>query len=127
MVRRLTGLLVLCVFTTVGGLAFAGTDPADKCVFQKAKAVGKKAQSIMKALGKNISKNPDTKLSANVSKAQSKLTKAFTKAESKGACQKTGDAAAIELKVDAFVIDCVGAVTPSPSGAFLDAGSSALD
>lgn len=91
----------------IGAPAQAGTDPTNKCVDSKAKAAGKKAQSLLKAIGKNLSKNPDTKLAANISKAQSKLTKGFTKAESKGSCFTTGDAATIEAKIDAFVDEVV--------------------
>lgn len=91
--------------------AQAGVDPADSCKDAKAKAVGKKAADLLKAYGKNLKKSDSARLAAGVSKAQSKLTKAFVKAEGKGGCATTGDAAAMESKVAAlsdFVLECMG-------------------
>jgi hypothetical protein len=58
---------------------------------------------LLKAYGKNIKKPNPAKLASDISKAQSKFTKGFVKAESKGGCVTTGDAATIEAKTDAFV------------------------
>jgi endonuclease/exonuclease/phosphatase family metal-dependent hydrolase len=77
---------------------------ADACKDAKAKAAGKKVASLLKTLGKNTRKTDPLKLAQDVSKAQSKLTKAFARAEEKGGCLTTGDAAAIEAKVDAFAV-----------------------
>jgi hypothetical protein len=85
----------------------AATDPADACTDAKAKAVGKKASALLKAFGKNIKKSNPLKLSMDVAKAQSKLTKAFVKAESKGGCATIGDVGAMEAKVDALVADAI--------------------
>jgi hypothetical protein len=90
----------------------AATDPADACTDAKAKAAGKKASSLLKAFGKNIKKSNPLKLSADVSKAQSKLTKAFAKAESKGGCATLGDVGAMEAKVDALVADAIDEINP---------------
>jgi endonuclease/exonuclease/phosphatase family metal-dependent hydrolase len=78
-----------------------------KCKASKARAAGKKAADILKAFGKNKKKPNISKLTQDVSKAQSKFTKAFAKAESTGGCETTNDAPAIEAKVDAFAADVV--------------------
>jgi hypothetical protein len=67
-------------------------------------------------------------LAADVSKAESKFTKGFTKAEDKaaGACPTSGDSGSIESKVNAFVLDVI-AELGSPSGAFIGSATSALD
>jgi hypothetical protein len=90
----------------------AATDPADACTDAKAKAAGKKASGLLKAYGKNIKKSNPAKLAQDVSKAQSKLTKAFVKAESKGGCATIGDVGAMEAKVDALVADAIDEINP---------------
>jgi hypothetical protein len=96
-------------------MAQAGTDPADACEAAKATAAGKKAAALLKAAGANLKKPDPAKLAASISKAQSKLTKAFSKAESKGGCPTTGDVGAIEAKVDAFADDAVEELDPPPT------------
>ena len=65
---------------------------------------------LILAFGKNL-KTPNVgKLASDISKAQSKFTKGFTKAEFSGSgaskgCQTIEDADDIEAKVDAFVVD----------------------
>jgi hypothetical protein len=90
----------LCV-----GSAVAASDPAASCTQKKAKAAGKKTNDILKGYGKHARKPNASKLASDISKAQSKFTKSFTKEESKGGCTTTGDAPMIEAKVDAFVDD----------------------
>jgi hypothetical protein len=63
----------------------------------------------MKAFGKNIKKPNAAKLATDVSKAESKYTKAFTKAEAKDGCPTSGDAEIMEFKVNALVTDVVAA------------------
>jgi hypothetical protein len=95
------------------GPARAGTDPAASCKAAKAKATGKKASSLMKAFGKNIKSPSPVRLAQSISKAESKFTKGFTKAESKGGCLTTADAGAIEAKVDALVADAIEDLGPT--------------
>jgi pimeloyl-ACP methyl ester carboxylesterase len=102
---RVAAAVTIAVLVAGGALAHAGTDPADACRDTKAKAAGKKAGALLKAYGKDAKKEDPVKLAASISKAQSKFTKSFNKAESKGGCLTTGDAGAIEAKVDAFVDD----------------------
>jgi hypothetical protein len=108
--------LGLGIFLVVG-TAHAATDLAGKCKDAKAKAAGKKASALLKAVGKNFKKSSLAKLASDVSKAQSKLTKSFVKAESKGGCLTVGDVSAIEGKIDAFVDDATGTVVSGPSNA----------
>jgi len=108
--------LIATVFFAAAAPALAASDPADACKASKAKAAGKKAASLLKAYGKNTKKPDGVKLGAGVSKAQSKFTKSFVKAESKGGCLTTGDVTQIEATVDAFVQMAVASVNESVCG-----------
>jgi hypothetical protein len=127
--RTLFVALAVGTLLLASASAQAGVDPQDACKDSKAKTTGKKASALLKAYGKNIKKSDPVKLSSSVSKAQSKFTKGFVKAEGKGGCLTTGDSGAIELKVDAFVFDVIEEINPpsSPSGAFLDVTAGGLD
>lgn len=129
MIRNLALALGVGMFLLAGTVSYAATDPVASCKEKKLKETGKKAFGLLKALGKNIKKNPDTNLAKNISKAQSKFTKGFSKAEAKGGCLTTDDSGAIETKVDLFVLDVICELSPpcSPSGAFLDASCGTLD
>jgi hypothetical protein len=127
MIKHLALALGLGMFLLSGSVVMAATDPADACKDAKLKTTGKKASGVLKALGKNIKKPNPAKLGSDISKAQSKMTKGFVKAEGKGGCDTTGDVGAVEAKVDAFALDVIGELSPSPSGAFLDAPAGALD
>jgi len=100
--------VIVGVWLLSGYAVYAGVDPANLCKEAKAKAAGKKASDLLKAFGKNQKKQDVGKLSSDISKAQSKFTKGFTKAEGKGGCLTSGDSDAIEAKVDTFVADVVG-------------------
>jgi hypothetical protein len=115
MMRTLALVIGLGAFLVAGPVQ-AGTDPADSCRDSKAKTAGKKASGLLKAYGKNIKKPNPVKLGQDVSKAQSKFTKGFVKAESKGGCSTTGDAATMEAKIDAFVDDAINDIDPPPCG-----------
>jgi hypothetical protein len=104
--------LVVALLTLSAPEAYAGTDPAAACTDAKAKAAGKKASDLLKAFGKNLKKPDPAKLSSAISKAQSKLTKAFVKAEAKGGCATVADVATVEAKVDALVADATDEINP---------------
>jgi len=106
--RTILTAIAVGVLVVASSAAYAGVAADAQCKEKKAKATGKKAADLLKALGKNVKKTDAAKLAQNISKAQSKFTKAFGKAEEKGGCDTTGDAAAIEAKVDAFVADTYG-------------------
>jgi hypothetical protein len=90
MVQRLGAALAALALTVGGSTAVqSAVDPADLCKDKKGKAAGKAALDLLKAYGKN-SKTPNgMKLASDLSKAQSKFSKGFTKAEfaSSGASQ----------------------------------------
>src|SRR5215510_9313389 len=75
-----------------------------KCQAAKAKAAGKKAGSKAKCQSKAVSKGMAVDPEC-LTKAEGKFSSSFMKAESKPPCATTGDAAAIEGKVDAFIAD----------------------
>jgi len=114
MLRKLVTAFALgfLVLVLAGSSVGAAVDAADLCKEKKAKAAGKKAFDLLKAFGKNQKKPNAAKLGSDVSKAQSKFTKGFIKAEGKGACQTSGDAQPVEEKVDAFVGDVIADSSP---------------
>ncbi len=126
MVKRIVLALGLGAFLLAGTAAMAGVAPDALCKDKKGKGTGKNADGLLKAFGKNCKVPNNTKLAFDISKAQSKITKAFTKAEGAGGCATTADVGAIENKVEAFVDDVLGEIGPSPSGAFIDGVASAL-
>jgi hypothetical protein len=131
MVKRIALALGMGVFLMAGTAAYAGVAPADNCKDKKLKEAGKKSLNLLKAFGKNMKKPNLLGLGRDVSKALSKFTKGFTKAEFKGSgatqgCATNGDAQAIQDKVDAFVEDVLDEIDVSPSGAFVDGMSGSL-
>ena len=111
----------------MGGPAHAATDPAAACKDTKAKTTGKKASALLKAYGKNIKKPDPAKLAGSISKAQSKMTKGFVKAESKGGCATTGDVGAIEAKTDGFAASCIEDIGGATCGNGIKGGSEECD
>jgi hypothetical protein len=90
-----------------------GTDP-NRCESDKIKAAAKK--TVCKcALESKQAARGGTIDPAKVAKCEATFSKSFAKAESKGACNTTGDAAAIEGKVDAFVADVDAELPPEPT------------
>jgi hypothetical protein len=90
------------------------------CQAAKIKATGKKAKCVLglraKVAGKGGSVDP-----LKLAKCTGKFGSAFTKAETKGGCETTGDVDDEETLVDAFVDDVDAELKGgSPSGAFLD-------
>jgi hypothetical protein len=121
---RTLGAIVLAIAFLAGSAAHAAVDPAVACRNSKAKATGKKASDVLKALGKNVKKPNGTKLAADISKAESKFTKAFTKAEAKaaGQCATSGDSGTIEDKVNALVVEVLGSMPPECGNNFQNPG-----
>jgi len=82
-----------------------GADPTRTCAKKKLGATGKKVSDKLKchatAAGKAVGVDV-----ACLAKAEGKFASAFTKAEAKGGCPTTNDAASVESLVD----DCVNAV-----------------
>jgi hypothetical protein len=118
MAKKLLGILAIALLTLGGTAAYAGVAPSSLCKDKKAKATGAKALGVLKAFGAN-QKTPNLgKLASDISKAQSKFTKGFTKAEFSGSgaskgCDIIEDADDIEAKVDALVADVLDELSPT--------------
>jgi hypothetical protein len=82
------------------------------CAGSKIKAESAAAFSLLKAHAKYKKKPDDAMLDADVSKANTKLSGLFQKAEKKGSCLTTGDADAIQRLVDAFVARTAASLYP---------------
>ncbi len=95
----------------------AATDAAaGNCTAKKLKAAGKKAAAKLKCEEK-AAKDAVSADGECTGKAETKFGDAFTKADAKPPCFATGDAAAIESKVDMFVSDMVTNLRPTPASA----------
>src|SRR5262249_40690599 len=108
----------------VGALTPATQDKAAvKCASTKIKAAGTKAQDKIKGAGTkaqdkikchSTSFGKGQAIDPNcLNKADIKFLKSFQKADAKGGCSVTGDAATIEAIVDGLVDDVVALLVPS--------------
>jgi hypothetical protein len=87
----------------------AANGPAAACAAAKRKAVGKKALDRMKcAATAAIRGTVDPHC---LQQAEDRFTRAFARAEQAGRCLTVGDAAALEVQVDEFVVGAVDAVS----------------
>lgn len=91
------------VFAAAGPLA---------CAERKAKGAGKYAGDALRAFGRFERAANAAVLVAQLSKAQSKLTKTFSKAEASGGCATEGDVGTIEAKAFAFINEARGYLAP---------------
>jgi len=112
MIKKVVMALGLGVFLAAGTVAYAGVAPDATCKDKKLKEMGKNSLNLLKAFGKNGKTPNTTALNSDISKAQSKITKGFTKAEDAGGCDTVGDVGAIESKDEAFVQDVLDELTP---------------
>jgi hypothetical protein len=80
------------------------TTAASKCSAKKIKLAGDKGGYKLKCHAKAIGKGEPVDAEC-LTKAEDKFVSGFTKEEAKGGCPTTGDAAAIEAAVDAYVDD----------------------
>jgi hypothetical protein len=117
MIKKVVLALGLGVFLAAGTTANAGALPDATCKDAKLKGMGGNASNLLKAFGKNIKAPNTAKLSGDISKAQSKMTKAFTKAEFAGSsasknCDTIEDVDEIEAKVEAFAEDVLDELEP---------------
>jgi hypothetical protein len=93
-------LAVFLLLETSGGTVEA----QNKCTGDKIKAACKKA-SCKAALEAKQAGYGGTLDPARMAKCEATFSTSFAKSEAKGGCTTTGDAAVIEAKVDAFVLD----------------------
>jgi hypothetical protein len=77
-VITVTVLVVALVCWSDGGRA--AVDAGDACKGAKAAATGKKAAGLLRAFGKNLHNPNPSKLSRDVSKAQSRFTEGLSRA-----------------------------------------------
>ncbi len=103
--RSLLGLAIAITTLSLVAAAGAGVAPEARCKDSKGRATGKKSLDLLKGFGKNGKVPNVAKLGTDISKAESRFTKGFTKAEAAGGCATTGDADPLEVKVEAFVGD----------------------
>ena len=105
--------LALGIIALVWLAAGSACAQTEKCQAAKMKAAGKKAGCLLKVRSKSAAKAVlvDT---AKVTACGTKLSNAFTKAESKPPCSTTADASAIESKVDRFVNEIAAELALSP-------------
>ena len=113
--RSLLGLAVAVTTLSLAGGVGAGVAPGAQCKDAKGRGTGKKSLDLLKSFGKNVKKPNLGQLGTDSSKAKSRFTKAFSKAEAMGGCQTTGDADPIEVKVEAFVADILSDLSPASS------------
>ena len=105
LVAAVVGVLLVSGYT-----AHASVNPAALCREKKSRATGKKAFDLLKAFGKNVKKEDPARLDSAISKAESKFTKEFTRAEAHGDCLTSDDSASIEAKVEAFIVTVISDV-----------------
>ncbi len=108
--KKLLGAIAVGVFTLGAAAAYAGVPANATCKDAKAKGAGSYVLNIAKAYGANIKTVNLGKLASDLSKAHSKISKAFTKAEYAGSgapkgCDTLDDVDDIEDKGDALVED----------------------
>ncbi len=82
------------------------------CASQKLKAICAKQKALLTCHAK-AEKRGVPLSSLCIFKAQSKFIATINKIDAKGGCQLTGDAAALEVSVDAFVDDVVCHLHPA--------------
>jgi hypothetical protein len=119
MLKRLAGAIAVGVFALGASAAYAGVAPNINCKDKKGKEAGKYTLAVAKAFGKNAKKPNTAGLTTDLSKARSKITKGFTKAEFKGSgatqgCDTTGDVVAIRDKGDALAEDNLDELAGAP-------------
>jgi hypothetical protein len=92
-------------------------EPAAVCKDKKGKAVGTYALGVLRAFGRNTKAPNTAKLAADLSKAQVRITKGFTRAEFSDyygnlGCETTGDVGTMEAKANAFAADVLDEIPP---------------
>src|SRR5262245_30483215 len=115
MAQRFVGVMLAAVLCLAAPhAAFAQS----KCGVAKTKAAGKKAAAKLTCLAKAVSKGTTPVDSTCLAKADVKFSTAFAKAEAKvyvPGCLSTGDASAIEGKVDSLLSDIDSLVGDGPN------------
>ena len=104
---RFVSALIIVGMVLAALPAAATKDPAAVCSASKRKAAGKKANAKLKCVAKAAASKENPPVDPTcMTKAEDKFDLAFTKADDKGGCLATSDAATIEASVDV----CVGRI-----------------
>src|SRR5262245_46218144 len=106
---RVTDLFAIacCLALTCAAPAHAGT-AAQQCEATKLKAAGKDASCRASARAKTI-----VGTVGDLTRCTTKLSSAFAKAEGKGGCLTSGDASAVDARVDTSMLGVGGLLNPS--------------
>jgi hypothetical protein len=117
--KKLLGAIAVGAFALSAAVSYAGVPPDAVCKDVKGKEAGKYVLNTAKAFGANIKVANTTKLGSDLSKAHSKITKGFTKAEFSGSgaakgCDTIEDVDDIEAKGDALVADVLDELAGAP-------------
>ncbi len=119
-----TGARRLWLLLAAAGLVLLGPPPrleaaeqAAVCQAKKGDAVGMYALDVLKAFGRNHRAPNIAGLAQDLSRAQARISKGFTRAEFNryyGAldCETTGDVGAMETKANTFVEDVLDEIPP---------------
>ena len=91
------------VLATTAASALRPTTTASRCGADKLRAVRRKVRSSIRAHAGNATRPYSDALAAKLGKSADAFTADFAKAETKGECQTTGDAASVALIVDEFL------------------------
>ena len=91
------------VLATTAASVLRPTTAASRCSADKLKAVRRRVRSSTKAHAGNAARPNGDALAAKLRKSADAFTADFAKAEAKGECQTTGDAAAVARIVDEFL------------------------
>jgi len=129
MLRTPVATIALGMFVIVAAAPAQADVPAEAtCKEAKANATGRKVADILRAFGRNMKKPDLAKLVRDVSKAESKFTRCFSKAKATGGCLTSGGADRIEAKVNAFLEEVTaevsGLTTTTATTAILPSSSS---
>ncbi len=90
-------------------------EPAENdCAAAKLRAAGKKGRCKLRCAAVAARRGAPV-APACLQKCEARFASAFAKAESRGGCTTGGDAAAVEVDVDAFVADVSDALQPPPA------------
>ena len=110
---KIVGFGILFAVFMTSGVVVGATDPAAKCAVAKQKAAGKKFAARLKcystAVSKTLPVDPEC-----LTKADTKFSDAFTKAEAAGGCVVNGDAPLQELAIDSAVTRIAGSEPATP-------------
>ena len=120
MLAAAIALALIGVLVVVGYLVHADTRDEARCKEAKARTAGKSAFDLLKAFGSDLKRPDAARLARDISKAESKLTRGFSKAESRGRCDTVGDAATIGLRVSAFATRAAAEISACLGGPVTD-------